>query len=109
MQKIFSPITEKLNIVNESTKKLGDVMKESKSDNENTQEKVRSEIDNFQTDLKSLPNSFNLSKSLREMLGSLMTSRIFSKFTQDYFGQAKILGIPIQISGGETIEILNNN
>ena len=36
---------------------------------------------------------------MREMLGSLMNSRKSLKITQDQFGPAKSLGIPIQISG----------
>ena len=42
------------------------------------------------------------------MLGSLVNTHISSKITQDDFGQANILGIPIQISGGDRITITNN-
>ena len=42
---------------------------------------------------------------MRRMLGSLKTSRNSLKITQDEFGQAICLGIPIQISGGDRIKI----
>ena len=37
-----------------------------------------------------------------------MISRNSLKITQDDFGQANVLGIPIQLSGGNRIEIKNN-
>ena len=42
------------------------------------------------------------------MLGSLMNSRNSLKLTQDEFGQANILGVPIQISGADTIKTKQN-
>ena len=80
----LSPINKKLDKINETTKKLGDVIKESKL-----------EIDN----LKPLPNSSNFSISMRQMIGSLMNSRSSPILTQEDLGQANILGIPIQTSG----------
>ena len=79
---------------------MGDTIKQSNSENENTQEIVLIEIDNFQTNIKSLTNSSNYSKSMREMLGSLKSSRKPLKNTQDDFGQATVLGVPFQRSGG---------
>ena len=81
----------KLEEVEESNKKLAEVIKGSFSENIN---------------IKALPNSSNFSKSVREMLGSLMNSRNSLKITQDEFGQANILGVPFQISGAETIKKL---
>ena len=45
---------------------------------------------------------------MRQMLGSIMNSRNSLKTTQDEFGQANILGIPIQISGGNRNKIKDN-
>ena len=85
----FSPITKKLDEVNESTQELGDLIKKS----------------NSKIDLKSLPNNPKYSNSIRKMLGALRNSANFLKFTQDEFGRANILGAPIQISQGDTIKI----
>ena len=85
----LSPITKKLDKNNESTQNLGDVIKESNS------EKI----------IKALPNSSQFSDSMRQMLGSLMNSKNSLKITQDESGRANILGVPIQISGADTIKI----
>ena len=45
---------------------------------------------------------------MQELLGLLWTSRNFSETTPDDFGQATILGIPIQISGGDRMKIKDN-
>ena len=88
----LSPITKKLDTINESTKKLGEVIKESNS------EKI----------IKALPNSSKFSVSMRQMLGSLMNSKNSLKTIQDELGRANILGVPIQISGADTIKIDEN-
>ena len=49
----LSPITKKLDKINESTQNLGDKIKES----------------NSKIDLEALPNSSNFSNSMREMIG----------------------------------------
>ena len=82
--------TSKKYIINETTEKLGDVLKESNL-----------EIGN----LKFLPNGSKFNISMRQMLGSLMNSRNSLKINQNEFGQANILGIPIQISVGDRIKI----
>ena len=102
----LSPLTKKLDTINESTKKLGEDIKESNS--ADNQKIVPSEIDNIQTNLKSLPNNSIFSVSMRQKLGSLLKSRNRLKITQDEIGQATILGIPIQISGGDRIRINDN-
>ena len=84
-------------------KKVVDGTKESNA--ENNHEIVPSEIDKIQTNLKSLPNSSNFSISKHQMLGSLMNSRTSLKVIQDEFGQANILGFPIQLWGGARIKI----
>ena len=43
-----------------------------------------------------------------EMIGSLMIIRNSLKITQDESGRANILGVPIQISGADTIKINEN-
>ena len=45
---------------------------------------------------------------MRQMLGSLMNSKNSLKITQDESGRANILGVPIQISGADTIKIDEN-
>ena len=85
----LSPITKKLD---EFTKKISEVIKESNSED----------------DIKALPDSSKISTPMREMIGSSMTSRNSLKITQDELGRAKILGVPIQISGSDTIKINEN-
>ena len=88
----LSPITKKLDEVNKSTQEIGDKIKES----------------NSKIDLEALPNSSNFSNSMREMIGSLMRSKNSLKITQDESHRANILGVPIQISGADTIKINEN-
>ena len=88
----LSPITKKLDTINDSTKEISEVIKET----------------NSKVDIKALPNSSKISNSMRQMIGSLMNSRNSLKITQDESGRANILGIPIQISEGDTIKINEN-
>ena len=88
----LSPITKKLDEVNKSTQEVGDKIKES----------------NSKIDLEALPNSSNFSNSMREMIGSLMRSKNSLRITQDESHRANILGVPIQISGADTIKINEN-
>ena len=88
----LAPITEKIDEVNKSTQKVGDIIKES----------------NSKINLQHLPNRSKSSNSMRQMLGSLMNSRNSLKITQDEFGHANILGVPIPISEGDTIKIDKN-
>ena len=89
----LSPITKKLDTINESTMEIGEVIKET----------------NSKVDIKALPNSSKFSISIRQMIGSLMNSRNSLKITQDESGRANILGVPIQISEGDTIKINKND
>ena len=86
----LSLITKRIDTINDSTKNLGEVIKESNSEDNN---------------IRALPNSSKFSKSLREMLGSLMNSRNCLKFRQDGSGRGIILGVPIQISGADRIKM----
>ena len=45
---------------------------------------------------------------MRQMIGALMNSRNSLKIIQDESGRANILGVPIQISEGDTIKINEN-
>ena len=89
MAESLSPITKKLD---ETSKNLGDIIKESNSNDK----------------IKDLPNSSLFSKSMQEMLGSLMSSHNSLKIVQDESKRASILGVPIQISGPDTIKIKDN-
>ena len=89
----LSQRTKKLDEVKETFQKLGAVFKESKTEDNN---------------IRALPNSSTFSKSMRERLGSLMNSHNSLKITQDEFGQANFLCVPIQISGGDR-KRLNEN
>ena len=62
----LSPITKKLDEVNQSTEKIGEVNKESNSENENNQEIVpvefdshNSEGDSAQLNIRALPKQFS--------------------------------------------------
>ena len=81
-----------MDTINESTKKIGEVFKET----------------NSKVDIKALPNSSKFSNAMRQMIGSLMNSRNSLKISQDESGRANILGVPIQISEGDTIKINEN-
>ena len=89
LAEILSPITKKLDTINESTKEIGEIIRET----------------NSKVDIKALPNSSKVSNAMRQMIGSLMNSRNSLKITQDESGRANILGVPIQISEGDTMKI----
>ena len=88
----LSPITKKLDNINENAKKVVDIIKQS----------------NSKFDIKALPNSSKFSDSMRQMIGSLLNSKNSLKITQDESGRANILGVPIQISEGDIIKINEN-
>ena len=71
----------------ETIQKLGEDINEANSEDNN---------------ISALTNSSNFSKAMPEMLGSLMNSHNSLKITQDEFSQTKILGVPIQKSGGDS-------
>ena len=85
----LSPITKKLDNIDKSTKEIGEVFKET----------------NSKVDIKALPNCSKFSNAMRQMIGSLMSSRNSLKITQDESGRANILGVPIQISEGDTMKV----
>ena len=103
-------ITKKLEEVNKSTKKLGDVLKESKFENENYEEIVPVEIDsdNSEGDNKrALPNSSILSELMPNTLGSLLSSYNSLRIKPSPYGPT-ILGVPIYTLGGDKLRIRDN-
>ena len=107
----FSPITKKLEEVNKSTKKIGEVIKESNSENERNQEIVPVEIEledeNIQTKLRALPNSSMFSEQMTKILGRLMSSLNSLKIIASPSGPT-ILGIPFYTLGGDRMQIKDN-
>ena len=107
----LSPITKKLEEVNKSTKKVGDILKEINSENENNQEIVPVEIEledeNIQTNLRALPNSSMFSDQMTKTLGRLMSSASSLKITSTSSG-ATNLGFPVYTLGGDRIQIKND-
>ena len=107
----LSPITKKLEEVNKSTKKIGEVIKESNSENGNNQElvpvEIESEDENIQTNLRALPNSSMFSDQMTKTFGRLMSSANSLKIKSSPSG-ATILGVPIFTLGGDRIQIKDN-
>ena len=110
----LSPTTKKLDDVNRSSKKLGDVIKESISENENNQgivpvevESDNSEGENTKPNIRALPNSSNFSDLMTKTLGRLMSSANSLRIKSSLFG-ASILGIPINTLDDDIIQINDN-
>ena len=107
----LSPITKKLEEVNKSTKKIGEVIKESNSESENNQAivpvEIESEDENIQTNLRALPNISMFSDQMTKTLGRLMSSANSLKIISTPSG-ASILGVPINTLGGDRIQIKDN-
>ena len=107
----LSPIIKRLEEVNQSTKKLGENIKESNSENENNQEIVpvenELEDENIQTNLRALPNSSIFSELLTKTLGSLLSSSNSLKIKPSP-SVPTILGVPIYTLGSEKLRIRDN-
>ena len=107
----LSPITKKLEEINKSTKKIGEVVKGSNSENENNQEivpvEIESEDENIQTNLRALPNSSMFSDQMTKTLGRLMSSANSLKIISTPSG-ATIFGVPVYTLGGDRIQIKDN-
>ena len=107
----LSPITKKLEEVNKSTKELGEIVKESNSENVNNQEivpvEIQSEDENNKTNLRALPNSYMFSDQMTKTLGRLTSSANSLKVESTSSG-ARILGVPINTLGGDKIQIKDN-
>ena len=104
----LAPITKKLE---ESTKKITEVINPPNSENENNHEivplEVESEDENIQTILRALPNSSIFSDQMTKTLGRLMSSANSLKINSTPSG-ATILGVPINTLGGDRIQIKDN-
>ena len=100
----FPSITKKLDTINESTKKIGEDIKESNSENEIIQEmapvKTESEEENIHTNLRTLPNKSIFSELMTKALGSLMSSSNSLKIKSSLSG-ATFLGVPVNTLGGD--------
>ena len=90
LAKSLSPNTKKLD---ESTKKIGEVLKESNSE------------DDLKSNIIALPNNSKFGKSMREMIGSLMNCRNSLNVTRDEPGTANFLGVRIHRSEADTMKI----
>ena len=108
----LSRITEKLEEVKKSTKKLGDVMKETNSENENNQEIVPVEIDSegdiTNLKIKALPNSFVFSDLRTNTLERLISGPNSLRIKSSPSG-ASILGVPIYTLVGDKSRICDND
>ena len=104
----LSPITKKLD---ESTKKVSKVNKDSNSAVETNQEIVpfdyETKDENIQSNLRALPNSSMFSDQMTKTLGRLMSSANSLKIKSTPSG-ATILGVPISTLGGDRIQIKDN-
>ena len=93
-------------------KKIGKVIKESNSENENNKEivpvEIESEDDNIQTNLRALPNSSIFSNLMTKTLGSLKSSPNSLKITASSSGP-EILGVRIYNLGGDKLRISNTD
>ena len=111
LKESLSPITKKLDNIVQSTKKIGEVMKESNSENEKNQEiapvKIESEDEIIHTNLAALPNRSIFRELLTKTLRSLMSSSNSLKLKSSPSG-ATFLGVPIGALGGDRIRINDN-
>ena len=108
----LSPITKKLDVINESTKEIEKVIKESNSQIENNQEikpvEIESEVDNTKPYIKALPNKSIFSEIMTQTLGSPLSSSSSLKIKSSPSG-ATILGVPIYTLGRDKLRIRDNN
>ena len=112
LAKSLSPITKKLDEVNQSTKKIGEVIKESNFEIESNQEMVPVEIDsedkNTKPNIKPLPNSSFFSDLMTKTLGRPISSSISPEIKSSLSG-ATILRVPIYTLGGDKLRIRDND
>ena len=107
----LSPIAKKVDSINENTKKIRKVIKESNSDNKINQEivpvEIESEDENFLTNLRALPNSSMFSDQMTKTLWRLMSSSNSLKIKATPSGPT-ILGVPIKTVGGDRLQRKDN-
>ena len=109
----LTPITKKLDEINQSVKKIGEAIKESIS--ENIQEVVpveidsdKSEVDNAKLNITALPNSSIFSELMTKTFGRLMSRSNSLKIKSSPSG-ATMLGVPIYTLGGDKSRIRDND
>ena len=108
---MLSPITKKLEEAKETTQKLGEVFKESSSENVIVPVGTNSdnpEDDSIQANIRALPNSNELSFNMMEIFRALKNSKNSLKLLQDDSSRASTLGTPINTLGGDKIRINDN-
>ena len=101
---------KKLETMNESNEKLGQVKEKTNSQIENNQEIVPVEIDsedenNGNANIRTLPIKGKISILMTETLGFLMKSRSFLKLSRDEFGGTSISRTHFFTSSGDRINI----
>ena len=108
----LSPITKKLD---ESTKKVSEVIISSNSEKENVQEIVPVEVELEDSEdenidnklgIKALPNSFKFSDLMKNTTNKLLSIKKSLKIDQDK--GTSIKGIPVLILGGDSLKIGDN-
>ena len=106
----LSPITKKLDTINDITKQIVEVIKESNSENENNQNIVPVEIksQDIQSNLRAFPNSSIFSDSLTKTLGSLMSSSYCLGIKASPSGPT-ILGLLIFTPDGDKLRKRDNH
>ena len=111
----LSPVTKKLEEVDKSTENLGDVIKNSNSENENNQKVVPVEIESDNSDgpntnhkIRALPKSSIFSDLLTKTLGRLMSNANSLSIISSLSG-ASFLGVPIYPLAGDKMRIRDND
>ena len=97
--------------MNESTQHLGEVFEKTISEIQNNQEIIPVEIntddesEDFESNIRAPPNSSIYSQLMRETLDSLLRRKNSFKTQQNDSVQARILGIPIQAVGSDSLKL----
>ena len=108
----LSPITKRIDKVKKSIKKISKVIKGSNSENANNQEIVPVEIEsvdeNIQTNLRAHPKTSIFSDQMTKTLGRLISIANSLKIKSTP-SAATILGVPINILGGDKLRIRGND
>ena len=108
----LSPITKKKEEVDETTKNLGDVIKDSIPGNDINQYKISIEIDseddNTQSNIRALANSKNFSYNMMETSRPLMISKNSFNLKQDDSVKASMLGSTNNTLSGDTLQMNDN-
>ena len=92
----LSPIIKKIDTMNESTKKFGEYIKDSNSENDQeiVSVEIESEDENIQTNSRAFPNSSFFSDLMTKTLGRLMSSPNSLKIKPSS-SAATFLGVPV--------------